>query len=81
MTSPIRQLAPETTARNLGGSDIACLGMVLLVALLSRLIPAYFVGVEAADCTTVGGAMHPEVRAAIPKAVEIAGSFLRGGAE
>ncbi|MBZ5581937.1 MAG: hydrogenase maturation protease [Acidobacteriia bacterium] len=39
------------------------------------------VGVEAADCTTVGGAMHPEVRAAIPKAVEIAGSFLRGGAE
>ena len=49
MTSPIRQPAPETTARNFGGSDIACLGVVLLVTLLSRLIPAYFVGVEAAD--------------------------------
>ncbi len=39
------------------------------------------VGVEAIDCTTVGGAMHPAVRAAIPRAVEIAGSFLRGESE
>jgi sugar lactone lactonase YvrE len=49
VTSSARQLPPETTARPLGGSDIGCLCGVLLVALLSRLIPAYFVGVEVAD--------------------------------
>jgi hydrogenase maturation protease len=34
------------------------------------------VGVEAADCVTVGGEMHPDVRAAIGKAVEIAEALL-----
>ena len=36
------------------------------------------IGVEAADCTTVGGPMHPDVRAAIAKVAEIAGPFLGG---
>ena len=34
------------------------------------------IGVEAADCFTVGGEMHPDVRAAIGKAVEIAEAML-----
>ena len=34
------------------------------------------IGVEAADCFTVGGEMHPDVRAAIGKAVEIAETML-----
>lgn len=32
--------------------------------------------VEAADCLTVGGAMHPEVQAAIPMVVEWVGRYL-----
>ncbi len=34
------------------------------------------IGMEAADCVTVGGEMHPDVRAAIGKAVEIAEALL-----
>jgi hydrogenase maturation protease len=34
------------------------------------------IGVEAADCVTVGGEMHPDVRAAVGKAVEIAEALL-----
>jgi hydrogenase maturation protease len=32
--------------------------------------------VEAADCGTVGGPMHPDVQAAIPMAVDWVGRFL-----
>jgi hydrogenase maturation protease len=35
------------------------------------------IGVEAADCVTVGGEMHRDVRAAVGKAAEIAGALLR----
>jgi hydrogenase maturation protease len=34
------------------------------------------IGVEAADCVTVGGEMHPDVRAAVGKAAEIAEAML-----
>jgi hypothetical protein len=34
------------------------------------------VAVEAADCTTVGGSMHPDVEAAIPAVMEWIGRFL-----
>ena len=34
------------------------------------------IGVEAADCVTVGGEMHPDVRAAVGKAVVIAEDLL-----
>ena len=34
------------------------------------------IGVEAADCVTVGGEMHPDVRAAVVKAADIAESLL-----
>ena len=42
------------------------------------------IGVEAADCTTVGGAMHPKIEAAIPAAVNLVARYLRssgGGAQ
>jgi len=34
------------------------------------------VGVEAADCVTVGGEMHPDVRAAVGRAAQIAEALL-----
>lgn len=36
------------------------------------------VGVEAADCITVGGAMHPAVRAAAARVADAVGEFLAG---
>jgi hydrogenase maturation protease len=37
------------------------------------------IGVEAWDCTTVGGDIHPDVQAAVPRAVELVGRFLANG--
>jgi len=39
------------------------------------------IAVEAADCSTVGGAMHPDVRAAIPRVVDWVNDFLRARGE
>ena len=38
---------------------------------------AVIIAVEASDCTTVGGAMHPDVQAAIPAVVEMVSRYLR----
>jgi len=35
------------------------------------------IAVEAADCITAGGGMHPSVRAAIPEVVALIRSLLR----
>lgn len=35
------------------------------------------IAVEAVDCSTVGGTMHPAVKSAMPRAVELVGEFLR----
>jgi len=37
------------------------------------------IAVEAADCTTVGGPIHPDVQSAIPAVVELVGRFLANG--
>lgn len=37
------------------------------------------IAVEASDCTTVGGPIHPDVRLAIPAVVELIGQLLRHG--
>jgi len=37
------------------------------------------IAVEASDCTTVGGPIHPDVQAAIPAVVELVGRFLANG--
>ena len=40
---------------------------------------AVFIGVEASDCTTVGGPIHPDVEAAIPKVLDLVERFLAYG--
>lgn len=60
------------------------LGLFEVLAVARRLsLPApeetMVMAVEASDCTTVGGAMHPDVLSAIPKAVELAGRILADG--
>ena len=57
------------------------LGIFEVLAVARRLglpVPAECVilAVEAADCTTVGGSMHPDVEAAIPVVLEWIGQFL-----
>jgi hydrogenase maturation protease len=57
------------------------LGIFEVLAVARRLglpVPAECVilAVEAADCTTVGGSMHPDVTAAIPVVMERIGQFL-----
>lgn len=37
---------------------------------------ATVIAIEAADCTTVGGRMHPDIRAAIPEVAGLVGKFL-----
>ncbi len=39
---------------------------------------ALIIAVEASDCTTVGGPMHPDVRAAVPAALRMVENFLSG---
>jgi hydrogenase maturation protease len=57
------------------------LGIFEVLAVARRLglsVPGECVilAVEAADCTTVGGAMHPDVAAAIPEVLDWIGGFL-----
>jgi hydrogenase maturation protease len=37
------------------------------------------IAVEASDCITVGGPIHPDVQSAIPEVVELVGRFLANG--
>ena len=37
------------------------------------------IAVEASDCATLGGAMHPDVRSAITAVVELVGQFVASG--
>jgi hydrogenase maturation protease len=64
-----------------GGSAPHFVGLFDVLAVAASLgLPApeevTIIGVEAADCVTVGGEMHPDVRAAVGKAVEIAEAML-----
>ena len=57
------------------------LGIFEVLAVARRLglpVPAECVilAVEAADCTTVGGTMHPDVEAAIPEVMGCVAQFL-----
>lgn len=59
----------------LGVFEVLAMARKLHLAVPDRIA---IVTVEAADCTTVGGAMHPRVEAAIPKVVDLVGRFLEG---
>ncbi len=65
-------ISPHTT----GILDVLAVAKALGVAVPERVT---LLVVEAADCCTVGGAMHPAVRAAIPRVVQRSAELL--GAE
>jgi hydrogenase maturation protease len=69
--------------RPVGGSP-HFLGLFEVLALGKRLglpVPeeTIVIAVEAFDCTTVGGGMHPDVQSAIPEVVELVGRILADG--
>ena len=71
----------EHAVRPAPGVSSHSLGIFEVLAVARRLgLPApaecVIVAVEAADCTTVGGSMHPDVEAAIPAVMEWIGRFL-----
>ena len=71
----------EHAIRPAPGFSSHSLGIFEVLAVARRLglpVPAECVilAVEAADCTTVGGSMHPDVAAAIPVVLEWIGQFL-----
>jgi len=55
--------------------EVLALGRALGLSVPAEVV---IIAVEAADCTTVGGAMHPAVRGAIPRAVRLIGRLARG---
>ena len=64
---------PRPSPAGAGRSDV-----LSVAASLGLPVPeeVTIIGVEAADCVTVGGEMHPDVRAAVGKAVVIAEDLL-----
>ena len=71
----------ENSIRPTQGVSSHSLGIFEVLEVARRLslpVPAECVilAVEAADCTTVGGGMHPDVEAAIPLVVEWVGRYL-----
>ncbi len=70
------QPAPGGSPHFLGLFEVLAVGRKLHLDVPKETI---VIAVEAADCTTVGGAMHPDVEAAIPAVVELVGRFLENG--
>lgn len=71
----------EDETRPVPGGSPHSVGFFEVLAVARRLdlpVPKEIViiTVEAADCTTVGGAMHPDVEAAVPLVVELVGQAL-----
>ena len=71
----------EHSVRPMPGGSSHSLGIFDVLAAARALgLPApeecLILAVEAADCTTVGGSMHPDVEAAIPDLLERIGQFL-----
>jgi hydrogenase maturation protease len=64
---------PVVSPHFLGLFDVLAVARKLGMAAPSEVA---IIAVEAADCATVGGAMHPAVEAAIPEAVRLVGEFL-----
>ncbi|HLE81031.1 MAG TPA: hydrogenase maturation protease [Dehalococcoidia bacterium] len=72
----------ETDVESVFGSSPHYIGLFEALAVARRLqlpVPAVvdIVAVEGADCTTVGGPMHPAVRLAIPATVNLVVSLLK----
>lgn len=65
---------PGTSPHYVGLFEALALGRALQLAVPERLT---LIVVEAADCFTVGGEMHPAVTAAVPAVIEFAREILR----
>ena len=70
------QPAPGGSPHFLGLFEVLAVGRKLHLKVPKETIA---IAVEAADCTTVGGAMHPDVQSAIPVVVDWIGRFLADG--
>jgi hydrogenase maturation protease len=70
------QPAPGGSPHFLGLFEVLAVGRKLGLNVPSEII---VIAVEASDCTTVGGPMHPDVQSAIPAVVELVGRFLADG--
>jgi hydrogenase maturation protease len=70
------QPAPGGSPHFLGLFEVLAVGRKLHLDVPKEII---VIAVEASDCTTVGGSIHPDVQSAIPEVVELVGRFLANG--
>jgi hydrogenase maturation protease len=68
--------APGIAPHFLGLFEVLAVGKRLQMDLPEEIT---VVAVEASDCATIGGNMHPDVRSAIDKVVNLVGQLLAGG--
>ena len=65
--------APGVSSHSLGIFEVLAVARTLALPAPAECV---ILAVEAADCTTVGGDMHPDVAAAIPEVLDWIGRFL-----
>ena len=70
------QPAPGGSPHFLGLFEVLAVGRKLHLDVPKEII---VIAVEASDCVTVGGPIHPDVQSAIPEVVELVGQFLANG--
>jgi hydrogenase maturation protease len=70
------QPAPGGSPHFLGLFEVLAVGRKLHLDVPKEII---VIAVEAFDCITVGGPIHPDVQSAIPEVVELVGRFLTNG--
>jgi hydrogenase maturation protease len=70
------QPAPGGSPHFLGLFEVLAVGRKLHLDVPKDII---VIAVEAFDCVTVGGPIHPDVQSAIPEVVELVGQFLANG--
>ena len=80
------QVFAEKDIRLVPGETPHGLGLFEVLGVARKLgLPApedvSIIGVEASDCFTVGGDIHPDVLAAVPRAVELIGHLLANGCD
>ena len=68
------ETVPGGSPHYVGLHETLTLGRCLGLPVADKVV---FLAVEASDCSTVGGAMHPAVRAAIPSVVRMVRSSLQ----
>src|ERR1035441_6531977 len=72
----VQPAAPGGSPHFLGLFEVLAVGRKLHLDVPKEII---VIAVEASDCITVGGPIHPDVQSAIPEVVELVGRFLADG--